>query len=83
MTALSRAKKTGMKNEYFDNGDKVALKLPKTQMELAEKVCTVCKDVVVVLMGGGALDLGDEHRSKVHAVIDMWYPGSSRRSCCR
>ena len=67
---------TGMKNEYFDNGDKVALKLPKTQMELAEKVCTVCKDVVVVLMGGGALDLGDELLSKVHAVIDMWYPGA-------
>lgn len=67
---------TGMKNEYFDNGDKVALKLPKTQMELAEKVCAVCKDVVVVLMGGGALDLGDELRSKVHAVIDMWYPGA-------
>ncbi len=67
---------TGMKNEYFDNGDKVALKLPKTQMELAEKVCEVCDDVVVVLMGGGALDLGDELRSKVHAVIDVWYPGA-------
>lgn len=67
---------TGMKNEYFDNGDKVALKLPKTQMELANKVCEVCKDVVIVLMGGGALDLGDELLSKVHAVIDMWYPGA-------
>ena len=67
---------TGMKNEYFDNGDKVALKLPKTQMELAEKVCEVCGDVVVVLMGGGALDLGEDLRSKVHAVIDVWYPGA-------
>ncbi len=68
---------TGMKNEYFDNGDKVSLKLPKTQMNLAEEVCKVCDNVVVVLMGGGALDIGEELTSKVHAVIDMWYPGAT------
>ncbi len=67
---------TGMKNEYFDNGDKVSLRLPKTQMNLAEEVCKVCDNVVVVLMGGGALDLGEELTSKVHAVVDMWYPGA-------
>lgn len=67
---------TGMKNEYFDNGDKVSLRLPKTQMELAKRVCEVCDDVVIVLMGGGAMDIGEELTSKVHAVIDMWYPGA-------
>ena len=67
---------TGMKNEYFDNGDKVALKLPKTQMDLTEEVLKVCDNVVIVLMGGGAIDLGEEVTSKVHAVIDAWYPGA-------
>lgn len=67
---------TGMKNEYFDNGDRVSLGLPKTQMELARAVCDVCSDVIVVLMGGSAIDLGDELRGRVHAVIDAWYPGA-------
>lgn len=67
---------TGMKNEYFDNGDKVALRLPKTQMDLTEEVLKVCDNVVIVLMGGGAIDLGEEVTSKVHAIIDAWYPGA-------
>lgn len=66
----------GMKNEYFNNGDKVSLGLPKTQMDLAEAVCKVCDNVIIVLMGGSALDIGDELTEKARAVIDAWYPGA-------
>lgn len=66
----------GMKNEYFDNGDKVSLGLPKTQMDLAEAVCKVCENVIIVLMGGSALDIGEELTGKARAVIDAWYPGA-------
>lgn len=61
---------------YTDGGDKKTLFLPKTQQRLAEAVCQVCENVVVVLMSGGALDLGEKLRSRVKAVIQAWYPGA-------
>ena len=66
----------GTRNEYFNDGDKVGLKLPKTQLDLAEEICDTCDDIVVVLMAGSALDLGEKITSKAHAIIDAWYPGA-------
>ncbi len=66
----------GTRNEYFNDGDKVTLKLPKTQIDLAEEICDVCRDVVVILMAGSAIDLGEKITSKAHAIIDAWYPGA-------
>lgn len=65
-----------MPDAYTDCGDKKTLFLPKTQQRLAEAVCDVCENVVVVLMSGGALDLGEKLRSRVKAVIQAWYPGA-------
>ena len=63
-------------DSYTDGGDKKTLFLPKTQQKLAEAVCEVCENVVVVLMSGGALDLGERVRSHAKAVIQAWYPGA-------
>ena len=66
----------GMHNEYFDGGDKKQLCLPKTQMELAEKVCDVCENVIVVVLAGSAVDLGEKLTSHARAIIHGWYPGA-------
>ncbi len=66
----------GMKNEYFDGGDKLQLMLPKTQIDLAEAVCDVCENVIVVVLAGSAVDLGEKLRSRAKAIIHGWYPGA-------
>ena len=48
-----------MVSEFFDKGDKNLLGLPRTQVELAEAVCDVCENVVVVVLAGSAVDLGE------------------------
>lgn len=62
--------------DYTVGGDKRNLYLPKTQQRLAESVCDVCENVVVVLMAGSSLDLGEKVRSHAKAVIQAWYPGA-------
>lgn len=63
-------------DSYTDRGDKKTLYLPPTQLRLAEAVCDACENVVVVLMSGSALDLGEKLTSRVKAVIQAWYPGA-------
>lgn len=66
----------GIQNEYFDGGDKKQLRLPPTQMELAEKVCDVCENVIVITLAGSAVDLGEKLTSHARAIIHGWYPGA-------
>ncbi len=66
----------GMVSEFFENGDKKLLGLPKTQVELAEAVCDVCDNVVVVVLAGSAVDLGENLTSHAKAIIHGWYPGA-------
>ncbi len=67
---------TGKYDDYTDGGDKRTLFLPKTQMKLAESVCDVCKNVIVVVMCGSAADLGEKVRSRAKAILHAWYPGA-------
>lgn len=59
-----------------DTGDKENIKLPEVQRKLAEAVCEVCENVVVVLMCGSSLDIGETVRKKAKAILYAWYPGS-------
>jgi len=61
-------------NEYAA-GDKHDLRLPPSQRALLKGICEVSDRVIVVLLSGGALDLGD-CRDKVRAILQGWYPGS-------
>ncbi len=63
-------------NDFFDGGDKKQLYLPTTQMRLAEAVCDVCENVIVVVLAGSAVDLGEKLTSHAKAIIHGWYPGA-------
>ncbi len=67
---------TGHDDDYSDYGDKKTLNLPKTQMKLAEAVCDVAENLVVVVMCGSANDLGEKVRKHAKAIIQGWYPGA-------
>ena len=67
---------TGYDNDYTSCGDKRTLYLPATQQKLAEAVCDVCDNVVVVLLCGSSIDVGEKVRNHAKAVIHAWYPGS-------
>ncbi len=67
---------TGFDNDYTSCGDKRTLYLPATQQKLAEAVCDVCENVVVVLLCGSSIDVGEKVRNHAKAVIHAWYPGS-------
>lgn len=66
----------GAENEYLDHGDRKSLFLPKTQQKLAEMICDVCENVVVVLMCGGSIDIGEKVRNHAKAILYGWYPGA-------
>ena len=61
-------------NEYAA-GDKHSLYLPDSQRRMLKAICEVNDHVIVVLMSGGALELGEE-QDKVAAVLQAWYPGA-------
>ncbi len=67
---------TGFDDPYTAAGDKKTLYLPETQKKLAEGVCDVCENVVVVLMCGSSIDLGEKVRNHAKAIIHAWYPGA-------
>ena len=67
---------TGFDNDYTASGDKRSLYLPATQQKLAEAVCDVCENVIVVLLCGSSIDVGEKVRNHAKAIIHAWYPGS-------
>ncbi len=67
---------TGFDDDYTACGDKRTLFLPATQQKLAEAVCDVCDNVIVVLLCGSSIDIGEKVRNRAKAVIHAWYPGA-------
>lgn len=63
-------------NEFFYGGDKKTLRLPTPQMKLAEAVCDVCDNVIVVVLSGSAVDLGEKLTNHAKAIVHAWYPGA-------
>ena len=56
--------------------DKEGIQLPDAQRQLAEAVCDVCENVVVLLLCGSSVDLGEKVRSHAKAILCGWYPGA-------
>ncbi len=63
-------------DDFFMKGDRRYVNLPKTQIKLAEAVCDVCENVVVVILCGSAVDLGEKVNRHAKAILHAWYPGS-------
>jgi beta-glucosidase len=58
----------------FDGGDRTAIELPETQMQLVDALAATGKPLILVLMNGSALALG-RAAQKASAVLEAWYPG--------
>ena len=63
-------------DDFFMKGDRRYVNLPKTQIKMAEAVCDVCENVIVVILCGSAVDLGDKVNKHARAILHAWYPGS-------
>ena len=72
----SEGEDLGYSNEFTDSGDRKTMRLPACQMKLAEAVCDACENVVVVVLCGSCVDLGEKVRNHAKAVIHAWYPGA-------
>ena len=66
----------GFTNDFTDCGDRKTLMLPLCQRQLAEKICDVCENVIIVVLCGSCADLGERVRTHAKAVIHAWYPGA-------
>lgn len=65
----------GDEGNNYKSGDKKDLLLPESQRILAEKVLTIGKPTVIVLLAGSSVDLGPA-AEKAGAVLLGWYPGA-------
>ena len=61
---------------YCDGGDRLVLTLPPVQRELVDKICVVTDNLVIVIMAGSPVDVGERARAHAKAIIQAWYPGA-------
>lgn len=59
----------------YGSADKQDLYLPESQRRMMEAVLAVGKPTTIVLMAGGAIDLG-KAGEKADAILLAWYPGA-------
>ena len=66
----------GCETEFQNHGDRKTMHLPDIQMRLAEKLCEVSENLVIITMCGSGVDLTEKVRSRAKAIIHAWYPGA-------
>jgi beta-glucosidase len=62
--------------EGFAGGDRLTLDLPRTQDELLQKITSLGKPVVLVLLNGSAVSVNWASQN-VPAIVEAWYPGQA------
>lgn len=67
---------TGREDDFSDHGDRKTLGLPLSQRKLADAICDVCDQFIVVTLCGSAVDLGERVRAHAKAILHAWYPGA-------
>jgi beta-glucosidase len=60
----------------FEGGDRSTIELPDNQLRLVKALAATGKPLIIVLMNGMALALGDAGQ-KASAILEAWYPGQS------
>jgi beta-glucosidase len=60
----------------FQGGDRTSIELPQAQQQLVTAVAATGKPLILVLMNGGAIALG-EAVEKAGAILEAWYPGEN------
>ena len=76
LTPYVEGEEMPVKVEGFVGGDRTDIALPKAQQALLERVHSLGKPVVLVLLGGSAISVtwADAH---VPAILQAWYPGEA------
>ena len=76
LTARLEGEEMSVQIEGFRGGDRTSLDLPATQERLLERIVSLGKPTVLVLMSGSALSTNwaQEH---VPAILEAWYPGQA------
>lgn len=65
-----------LNDDFAYGGDRKSVGLPATQIRLAEALCDVTENLIVVVLSGCSVDLGEKINSKAKAIIHGWYPGA-------
>ena len=66
----------GLTDIYESEGfDRKHMKMPQNQLDLIDKICGVCSDVVVVLHNGSPVEMPFE--SKVKGILEMYLGGQA------
>jgi beta-glucosidase len=60
----------------FRGGDRTSIELPDAQQQLVSAIAATGKPIVLVLMNGSAIALGDTAK-KSAAILEAWYPGQA------
>lgn len=60
----------------FRGGDRTSIELPDAQQQLVSALAATGKPIVIVLMNGSAIALGDSAK-KAAAILEAWYPGEA------
>lgn len=63
-------------DDFAYGGDRKRVDLPTTQIKLAEALCDITKNLIVVVLSGSSVDLGEKVNAHAKAIIHGWYPGA-------
>lgn len=64
----------GVKLPGFEGGDRTDIKIPDVQKDLIQKIASLNKPIVLVMMGGSAVAFNWANQN-VPAILYTWYPG--------
>lgn len=76
LSPLLEGEEMKVKVEGFSGGDRLDVKLPKTQTALMQKLQKLGKPMVLVLLNGSAVAINWEN-DNIPAIIEAWYPGQA------
>ena len=76
ISPLLEGEEMKVKVDGFAGGDRVHIKLPKTQTDLIQKIRKLGKPTILVLLNGSALSINWEN-DNIPAIIEAWYPGQA------
>lgn len=76
ISPLLEGEEMKVKVEGFAHGDRLDIKLPKTQTALMKEIKKLGKPMVLVLLNGSALAINWENEN-IPAIVEAWYPGQA------
>ena len=76
LSPLLEGEEMKVKVDGFSGGDRLDIKLPKTQTDLMKKLKALEKPMVLVLLNGSAVAINWEN-DNIPAIIEAWYPGQA------